>query len=155
VSLLLQTLWWRMRSRNKHRKISVWVCVSAESWNTLSDENSQWILRKCGEAQIPRNYSRNQNCIHAEIQNILSSPFLDNQNLTCPFMWIWNSASNTERTWIEGSFRTGCWGEYLNLRERKWQEAGEVCIMRSFMTCTLYRILLGWSNHGVWDGWDM
>jgi hypothetical protein len=25
----------------------------------------------------------------------------------------------------------------LNLRGRKWQEAGEDCIMRSFITCTL------------------
>jgi hypothetical protein len=26
---------------------------------------------------------------------------------------------------------------------RKWQEAGEHCIMRSFITCTLRQILLG------------
>jgi hypothetical protein len=26
---------------------------------------------------------------------------------------------------------------------RKWQEAGEDCIVRSFITCTLHRILLG------------
>jgi hypothetical protein len=27
--------------------------------------------------------------------------------------------------------RTGCWGEYLALRGKKWQETGENCIMRS------------------------
>jgi hypothetical protein len=27
--------------------------------------------------------------------------------------------------------------------KRKWQEAGEDCIMRSFITCTLHQILLG------------
>jgi hypothetical protein len=29
----------------------------------------------------------------------------------------------------------------LDLRGRKWQEAEEDCIMRSFMTCTLHQIL--------------
>jgi hypothetical protein len=33
----------------------------------------------------------------------------------------------------------------LDLRERKWQEAGEDCIMRSFITCTLHKIL-GYQN---------
>jgi hypothetical protein len=28
--------------------------------------------------------------------------------------------------------------EYLDLRGRKWREAGEDCIMRSFITCTLH-----------------
>jgi hypothetical protein len=31
----------------------------------------------------------------------------------------------------------------LDLRGRKEQEAGEDCIMRSFMTCLLHQILLG------------
>jgi hypothetical protein len=30
---------------------------------------------------------------------------------------------------------------------RKWREAEEDCILRSFITCTLHRILLGWSNN--------
>jgi hypothetical protein len=30
----------------------------------------------------------------------------------------------------------------LHIRGRKWQEAGEDCIMRSFITCTLHQILL-------------
>jgi hypothetical protein len=39
--------------------------------------------------------------------------------------------------------RTGCWEEYLDLRSRKWQEAGEDCIMRSFITYTLHQIFQG------------
>jgi hypothetical protein len=31
----------------------------------------------------------------------------------------------------------------LDLRERKWWEAGEGCIMRSFITFTLHEVLLG------------
>jgi len=31
----------------------------------------------------------------------------------------------------------------LDLRERKWQEAGEDFIMRSFITCTLHKVLSG------------
>jgi hypothetical protein len=31
----------------------------------------------------------------------------------------------------------------MDLRGRKWQEAAEHCIMRSFITCTLRQILLG------------
>jgi hypothetical protein len=38
--------------------------------------------------------------------------------------------------------RTGCWEEYLDQRGIKWQEAGENCIMRSFITCTLLTYLL-------------
>jgi len=37
----------------------------------------------------------------------------------------------------------GCWGEYLDWWGRKWREAREECIMRSFITCMLHRILLG------------
>jgi hypothetical protein len=49
-----------------------------------------------------------------------------------------------------GCMRTEWRREYLDLRERKWQEAGEECIMRSFITCTLHQILLGWSDQGRW-----
>jgi hypothetical protein len=31
--------------------------------------------------------------------------------------------------------RTGYWGEYLGLTERKWREVGEDYIMRSFIIC--------------------
>jgi hypothetical protein len=33
--------------------------------------------------------------------------------------------------------------EYLDIRGRKWQEAGEDYIMRSFTTCMLHQILFG------------
>jgi hypothetical protein len=39
----------------------------------------------------------------------------------------------------------------FGLKGRKWREAGEDCIMRSFVTCTLYKILLRLSNQGEWD----
>jgi hypothetical protein len=39
-------------------------------------------------------------------------------------------------------------GEYLDLRVRKWQEAGEDCIMTSFIIGTFRLILLGSSNQG-------
>jgi hypothetical protein len=38
-----------------------------------------------------------------------------------------------------GCLRTGCWGEYLDLK----QEAEENYILRSFINCTLHQILLG------------
>jgi hypothetical protein len=41
-----------------------------------------------------------------------------------------------------GYLRTGCGGEYLDLRGKKRRETGEDCIMRSFITCTLQKILL-------------
>jgi hypothetical protein len=34
-------------------------------------------------------------------------------------------------------------GEYLDLTDRKWQEAGEDCIMRSFITYMLHQMILG------------
>jgi len=35
---------------------------------------------------------------------------------------------------------------FNDLRGRKLQEAGEDCIMRSFIACTLHKILLGLSK---------
>jgi hypothetical protein len=32
---------------------------------------------------------------------------------------------------------TGCWGEYLGQKGVKWQEAGETCIIRSYVICFL------------------
>jgi len=51
-----------------------------------------------------------------------------------------------------GCLRTGCWGECLDLRGGKWRLAGKDWIMRSFTTCKLQQILLGWSSQGGWDG---
>jgi hypothetical protein len=43
----------------------------------------------------------------------------------------------------------GCLVEYLDLRERKWKEDGQNCIMWSFITCTLYKYYYGdWIKEG-------
>jgi hypothetical protein len=47
--------------------------------------------------------------------------------------------------------RTGCWGEYWDLKGRKWQE-GEICVIRSFIICILQPLLLCWSDLGGWGG---
>jgi hypothetical protein len=48
-----------------------------------------------------------------------------------------------------------CWGEYLNLRGRKEQEAEGNWITRSCITRTLHQTLLGLSDQTVWGGRDM
>jgi hypothetical protein len=40
-------------------------------------------------------------------------------------------------------FKNRVYGNNLDLRGRKWQEAGEKCITRSFIICMLLEILLG------------
>jgi len=68
----------------------------------------------------------------------------ENSSITCCFVRVWNFTSHAKgRTRIEGILRTGCWGEYLDLRGRTWREAGGDCIMWSFITCTLHKILQG------------
>jgi len=44
-------------------------------------------------------------------------------------------------------------------RERKWHEAGENCILRNVIVCTLHKILLGWpikddEIRGKQDAWE-
>jgi len=46
------------------------------------------------------------------------------------------------------SLRTGCWEEYLDLKEMKKEEDGEDCVMRSFIICILHQTLFEWSNGG-------
>jgi hypothetical protein len=57
------------------------------------------------------------------------------------------------------SFRTASdkcfWGEYLDRREVKWREVRENCIMRSFVTRTLFQVQLEWSVERGWDGQSM
>jgi hypothetical protein len=45
--------------------------------------------------------------------------------------------------------------EDLDLRRRKWREAGEGCTVRSFITCSLHQMLLGRSKQGGCDWQDM
>jgi hypothetical protein len=52
-----------------------------------------------------------------------------------------NRVFHTKGGTDKGYLRTGCWGEYLDLKWGEWWEAGEDCIMRSFITCTLHKIL--------------
>jgi hypothetical protein len=40
-------------------------------------------------------------------------------------------------------FENGALRINLDLRGKKWQEAGQDHIMRSFITCTLHQIILG------------
>jgi hypothetical protein len=52
--------------------------------------------------------------------------------------------------------RTGCGGEYLELRRRKWQEVGEDCILRSFTTYIIKVIKtrsMRWAGHLTYMGY--
>jgi hypothetical protein len=61
-----------------------------------------------------------------------------NTHFVKPGRWHWGRNAG----W--GCLRIGCWGEYLDLRETKWQGNEESCITRSWMICTPYPILCGW-----------
>jgi len=50
-----------------------------------------------------------------------------------------------------GCLKTGCWGEYLDVTQRKWRKTGEDRMMRSFIIYTVHQMLLGWSSQGGWD----
>jgi hypothetical protein len=119
----------------------------------------------------------NQNCIHKEImsrlnsgntsyhsdQSLLSSRVLP-KNLEIKYkklqlhllfcMGVKPGLSHWGKIIDGGRLRTGYWGEYLDLRGRKWQEAREDCIMRNFITCTLHQMLLVWINQRGCDRWD-
>jgi len=41
-------------------------------------------------------------------------------------------------------WRTGCWGNYQDLRSRKWKQAEEICKVRSFIVGTPRQTLWGW-----------
>jgi hypothetical protein len=62
-----------------------------------------------------------------------------NYNFTCCFVWVW-SLSQREKSRLKVSENKG-------LR----REAGEDCIMRSFVVCTLHQILLQSRAHGMHD----
>jgi hypothetical protein len=43
-----------------------------------------------------------------------------------------------------------CWGEYLDIREKKWLQIGDNLHSEEVRNCTFCQILFGWSNPG-WD----
>jgi hypothetical protein len=53
---------------------------------------------------------------------------------------IWSLALRKEHTF--GAFENRVLRRIFGPK-RKWQEAGEDCIMRSFVTCALHQMLLG------------
>jgi hypothetical protein len=74
-----------------------------------------------------------------------------NYNVACGSIWVWNLVSN-----IKGGTQTeSVWGEYLDQRGMKWQEVGESCITRSFITRTLLQVKLEWSSEEGWHGRGM
>jgi hypothetical protein len=79
---------------------------------------------------------------------LLVSYHLQNSNFTCYFVWEWNVVCRFGKNTDWGSLRTGCWGEYLDPRRMKWQDAGENCIMGRSIVSTFHQILLGRSNQG-------
>ena len=42
--------------------------------------------------------------------------------------------------------RTGCWGRHFGIRNWKFQDIGENCIIISLISCDPQRTLCGWSN---------
>jgi len=119
----------------------------------------------------------NWNCIHEEIksklnlenayyhfvQNLLSSHLLSKnlkikiyETIILPVVLCgcetWSLILREQHRLC---LRAGCWGEYLDLRGRKWWEVGEDHIMRSLTTCMLHQILLGWPTQEWWNGQGM
>jgi len=64
---------------------------------------------------------------------------------------VCNFVSQANRITFMRVFENKVLRRIFGLKGRKWREAGEDCIMRSFVTCTLYKILLRLSNQGEWD----
>jgi len=115
----------------------------------------------------------NQNYIHEEIKRRLklgnawynsvlslsSSPLLSeilktkwtNLQFIC-FLHGCESWSPTLREHSLRYTRTGCWWKGLDPQGRKWQENGEDCIMKSFITCRLHEVLLVWTSQEGGDG---
>jgi hypothetical protein len=135
----------------KHLKIAKfkYIGMTTTNQNWIHEEiNSRLNLGNAGyHAADTLLYSQTlSKNIHFKIYKTIILPFVlygcETWFLTLREEYIW------------GYLRTGCWGEYLDIRG-KWQEAGENCIMRSSVICTLQRLLLRWSNQGKWYVWEM
>jgi hypothetical protein len=53
---------------------------------------------------------------------------IQDYNLACGFVWLWNLVSDIEGGTHTRRLRTGCWGGYLDRRKMRWQEIGENCL---------------------------
>ena len=80
-------------------------------------------------------------CLPVCYPKILKIRIYWNYNFACCFVWIWNLVAHFERDIGWGCLRIGCWGEYLVLRQKRWQGSWENYIMRSLMIYTLHPIL--------------
>jgi hypothetical protein len=58
------------------------------------------------------------------------------RKLFCIGVKLWSLTLREEQRLI--TWEQGAEGNIFDLRGRKWCEAGEDCIMRSFITCTLH-----------------
>jgi hypothetical protein len=96
--------------------------------------------RKCLiQEEIKRRVNSGNACYHS-VQNLLSSRLISKkqkQKIRIYKTIILPIVLYGCETWY--LLRTARW-EYLDRRELKWQEAGENCIMRSFITCTLLQV---------------
>jgi hypothetical protein len=75
------------------------------------------------------------NAYYHSVQNLLSYSLLSKNFI----LSVLCRCENLPLTLREEHRLRVFWGEYLDLGGRKWQEAGEDCIM-SFVTCTLHQI---------------
>jgi len=94
----------------------------------------------------------------AIIKNLVSSFFLSkNQNLQFYLLYYegGNFVSHTNGKYKPRVFQKILLNVYLDLREKNYQEAGENCVLKSFIIYTLHQILLELSYQGGWDRWDM
>jgi hypothetical protein len=78
--------------------------------------------------------------------------YTQNYDFTCCFDRAWNLVFQLKIKsidWKQGDKRT------FYVRDSKWEEAEEKCIMRSFIICTLYQAVLELPNQEGWDGWHV
>jgi hypothetical protein len=134
---------------------------AGQNHNLMQDNIS---FKNMAKFKYFRTTVRNKNCIHEEIKrklyfgnscynsvrNLLSSCHLSKnlkikmyKTILLPVvLYRFETLSlAVRREYNGGCLRSGCCGEHLDLRGRKWHETGKDCIMRSFITCMLHKIL--------------
>lgn len=67
-------------------------------------------------------------------------------NSACCFVWMWNLVGVFENMVLSVTF-----GHKRDDITGEWKG----CIAKSFIICTIYQILLGWSNQGMREGRNM